>query len=379
LRSWFLLLLSCAVVSLICACTGSDKPQFEVGDSQDTSSNGDPFVGAGGGGGSLAFPQFVPEDTYTGSGNDLPDVQDGSNGVQDVAQDEDAGVAYADASPIEGLSCEQIVACAELCVFLEEAESAGCEAQCVGTGNPESQLAGQAVLDCASLEGCSIAELECWQPVCAEEWGECIGGGEIVEVDPTKPPLTCGGTDGVVCPEAPNSSLPVFLEHITNEQPPTLAGGELLDGHYGLTNVQVYSSSMLAGGALPLNFDFEDFGTQGGIRIQGDAWSFFSQLELKFSTELGGNVFTGVREGGGCISVYEGQVNTDILQCYEGTPSDTEVPTSFPYEVSGSDVKLLVRFPVSGIKSALEGSAAGGLASVLLVNDLQVLIILSLL
>jgi len=72
-------------------------------------------------------------------------------------------------------------------------------------------------------------------------------------------------------------------------------------------------------------------------------------------------------------------VNTDILQCYEGTPSDTEVPTSFPYEVSGSDVKLLVRFPVSGIKSALEGSAAGGLASVLLVNDLQVLIILSLL
>jgi len=389
LRSWFLLLLSCAVVSSFCACTGSDKPQFEAGDPLDTSPNSDPFVGAGGGGGSLSFPQFIPEDAYTGSGNGLPDAQegtngaqDGTNGVQDVAEAEDASPAYADASPIQGLSCEQILACAELCVFLEEAERAECEAQCVGTGNLESQLAGQAVLDCASLNGCIIAELECWQSVCAEEWEECTGGSggsEGDEVDPTKPPLTCGGTDGVVCPEPPSSPLPVSFEHVTDQQPPALVGGELLDGHYGLTNVQVYSSSMLAGGALPLNFDFEDFGTQGGIRIEGDAWSFFSQLELKFSTELGGNVFTGVREGGGCISVHEGQVFTDILQCYEGTPSESEVPTSFPYEVSGSDVKLLVRFPVSGIKSALEGSAAGGLASVLLVNDLQVLITLSLL
>jgi len=97
LRSWFLLLLSCAVVSSFCACTGSDKPQFEAGDPLDTSPNSDPFVGAGGGGGSLSFPQFIPEDAYTGSGNGLPDAQEGTNGVQDVAEAEDASPAYADA------------------------------------------------------------------------------------------------------------------------------------------------------------------------------------------------------------------------------------------------------------------------------------------
>jgi hypothetical protein len=202
-------------------------------------------------------------------------------------------------------------------------------------------------------------------------------GEEEVEVDPGEVPLTCGEAGGIVCPDPPNSSLAVTVEHIPNSQPPELQGGELQEGSYGLTTVQVYTATMLAGGDLPLTFDFVDFGTKGAVRIEGDAWSFMAELGLEFSSELGGNTFTGIQEGGGCISIYEGQVIGDILQCFGDNPDNSDAPTHFPYAVVGQDVQFMLSFPVTDLKASLEGTAAGGLASVLLVHDLKVLLTLS--
>ena len=94
-----------------------------------------------------------------------------------------------------------------------------------------------------------------------------------------------------MCPDTPTSPLPVAMQHVKTSLPPDLKGGALLDGSYGLTNIEVFSSSMLAGGALPVNFEFTDNQSRGMVRIEGDSWSFLADRPEEDSFSFALQVF----------------------------------------------------------------------------------------
>ena len=84
-------------------------------------------------------------------------------------------------------------------------------------------------------------------------------------------------------------------------------------------------------------------------------------------------------EGGGCLSLHEGNIVSDIMQCYTGNNPSDEFSPYFPYEVDGAKIRILLSVPNQYILQGLEGVAPNviALANTLFVNDLKILLTLT--
>ena len=72
-------------------------------------------------------------------------------------------------------------------------------------------------------------------------------------------------------------------------------------------------------------------------------------------------------------------IYSDVYQCFDGTPEGTQAASSYPYQVNGNELRILVRTPKEDILAALDGLDANAqfLAQSLLVNDLQFILVLT--
>ncbi len=372
---------SCILLGLV-ACT----PAGQDFDSKGTDEPVVPenFSAPPGDDGPLLFPnRSVVKETDTQQVQPPQDAQD--NDTAEDVQDTDTSDAVEtpdivpidlDAENVPGLTCELLLACLDICSYLQNNdEKIDCILNCMQTADEPTQLATNQLLECSEAAECAILDTECHATQCPEQWAACVATGGPEEQDPSKPPLFCGPDNTVVCPDFITSDVEINVEHLLSQATPPLTGGELTSGDFGLEKVEVYSSSMLPGGQLPLTLDFTNNNSSGAVRIQDDAWSFSFTFSIYMQTQLGAVDYSNSgTNGGGCFSNYEGQIIGDILQCYEGTPDDNVPPPEhFPFEVTeDGGFKMLVQIPIEGIKSALEGSAAGGIASSVLVNDLDI-------
>ena len=393
-----------ALVSVALVGCGSVAPNYDDGPDVTFTPTFD--QGPGGSGGGVAFPSYPyqpdvsqpegegqSEDVLESDGTILADAAiDAENivialdtlpGQDDVSEGE--GDVVEQDTQLPGLSCLQITECYSLCGQSKEGvEKTDCEELCAANGkNDDVKSAAQALLECANTYECDLSDSVCVDGFCPDESKSCDNDGIVEEVDPSQPPEKCGGTDGVVCLEKVISPLQVEFQHVSSGVAPPLSGGELSDGKYGLTLVQLYSASLLFGGSgsLPLEFDFKINDSDGAIHIEQDTWYYFSDINVELAANITAEsaAYVSLVEGGGCMSVFEGAIVSDIMQCYDGSNPSDDFSTNFAYEVDGAKIRILLNIPNKYILQGLNGlsSTVVLLAETLFVNDLQVMLTLT--
>jgi hypothetical protein len=163
--------------------------------------------------------------------------------------------------------------------------------------------------------------------------------------------------------------------------PEAFTGGDIPAGDYELTKVTLYPGSMTAdGSALPVEISVTNNGSNGAAVFDGDAWGITANLDL--SIDALGNAID-LQEGligGGCFAAEGVTLSGDVTQCAEedaGDEASFTLPSSFDYTNNGTELELLLIFPVDALLAGLEGNPIAGVLAAVLVNDLQVVLTMS--
>ena len=298
-------------------------------------------------------------------------------------------------------NCPSFMQCLSLSSNTQDSEiKKQAQEACLGAvEDPGVKDIANALYDCLQVSGCSAKDELCVTLNCPQEAEACNGGGggelvsdaEAVEedsvneegIDSSVTPGSCDEGE-IYCPAALISPLPVQVENVKTGFAPELLGGSLQDGDYGLTKVIVYTGSAAVDGELPLEFDFKLNDSSGAIRIENGAWLYRSKMELVLSVigPLGlSQDIPKVSEqvGGGCITVEGNRIWNNLYECTD-PPFPNEEKTEFQYEFQNNTLRVLLRYPVKEVVKSLENFADQvifSLAQAVLVNDIQMILVLS--
>ncbi len=384
----------CWIIIGIALGCGSDQPDFGSSGAQAPEESDETLIPPFNTGNSPTSPFAFP----TSEGGDTPDAFGGGPDTESPPRGtlEDEGESDAGASSREGsetdagnapgfqLSCLQTLQCTELCASVpDEVESIACQSSCEeSAATPLIQETAEALFACMSENGCTMGDVSCAQLACPEAFGLCETDG-VGDINvPGEQSDSCGESGGTICPEKAISPLSVEIVDYPTGVPPTLTGGELQPGVYGLKRVEFYSGSMLIGAqsSLPIGWEIGVGNSNGSIRIEPDAWRIFANIETEISVVgLGTKTHANQVDGGGCITVEEGVVYSDVYQCFEGSTGGAQAATAYPYQVNGTDVHFLMQTSRDDVLESMEGldPVSFNLANTLLVNDLQFILVMT--
>lgn len=177
---------------------------------------------------------------------------------------------------------------------------------------------------------------------CCTDATPCNGGLECIGAVCRAVASQCPATPACLEPAVGAAGVPVVMR---GGDPPVLQGGTVTSGALELDQIEVYADYTFSSLVESVNVT-SNGGTAGGLEFQAADWGFSAELDLFIDiTAIGmdfGQPFQQVLGAGGCYTVEDNFLASDLSECGASWPEGAEPPDSLEFETTAGGMRFLL-------------------------------------